>query len=139
MTFKFSDRSNERKEGVDNQLDMVFREAIKVSPVDFGIPGHGGKRTDGEQNELFIKGLSKCDGFEVRSNHQDGKALDFYAFVNGKASWRPHHLSMVAGAIMTTANRLYNEGMINIKLKWGGEFGSDELDGWDMPHIEIKE
>ena len=83
------------------------------------------------------KGLSKCDGFEIRSKHQDGSALDFYAFVNGKASWRPHHLSMVAGAIMATANRLYDEGMISIRLKWGGEFGSDELDGWDMPHIEI--
>jgi peptidoglycan L-alanyl-D-glutamate endopeptidase CwlK len=125
--------------GIDNQLDMVFREAIKVSPIDFGIPGHGGLRTDGEQNELFVKGLSKCDGFEIRSNHQDGKALDFYAFVNGKASWRPHHLSMVAVAIMATANRLYSESEINIKLKWGGEFGSDELDGWDKPHIEIEE
>lgn len=137
--FGFSERSIERKEGVDNQLDLVFKEAIKVSPIDFGIPGHGGKRTDGEQNELFVKGLSKCDGFEIRSKHQDGKALDFYAFVNGQASWRPHHLSMVAGAIMATANRLYDEGMINIKLKWGGEFDSDELDGWDKPHIEIKD
>ncbi len=137
MTFEFSETSNERKKGVDDQLDMVFREAIKVSPIDFGIPGHGGKRTDSEQNELFVKGVSKCDGFENRSKHQDGKALDFYAFVNGQASWRPHHLSMVAGAIMTTANRLYDEGMINIKLKWGGEFGSDELDGWDQCHIEI--
>lgn len=135
--FKFSERSLGRMKGIDPQLAMIMRESIKISPIDFGVPGHGGLRTAEEQNELFNKGRSKCDGFDIKSNHQSGKAVDFYAFVNGSASWRPHHLSMVAGAIMTTANRLYSEGEINIKLKWGGEFGSDELDGWDKPHIEI--
>ena len=137
MTYEFSERSLDRMNGIDNQLQMIMRESIKVSPIDFGIPGHGGRRTDQAQNELFLKGVSKCDGFNDRSKHQDGLAVDFYAYVNDNASWDHTHLGLVAGTIMAVANQLYREGLINIKLKWGGTFGSNEFKGWDMGHIEI--
>ena len=123
--------------GVHPDLKLVFQAALDDSPVDFGIPGHGGLRTEGEQNELFVKGKSKCDGFNEKSNHQSGNALDFYAYVNGAASWNGVHLAMVAAVILSTAERLRIEGLINIEIKWGGTFGSDNFDGWDFPHIEI--
>ena len=100
-------------------------------------------RRDERQHELFLRSVSKCDGYEKRSNHQIkpgeefGRALDFYAYVNGKASWESHHLSMVAAVILSTAQRLLEEGQVTIELRWGGTFGSDCLDGWDKPHIEI--
>lgn len=137
MTFQFSQRSLDRMSGVHPDLQLVFQAALDDSPIDFGIPGHGGLRTEGEQNELFVKGKSKCDGFNEKSNHQSGNALDFYAYVNGYASWDKAHLSMVAAVILSTASRLKIEGLINIELKWGGEFDSDEFKGWDLPHIEI--
>ena len=136
--FKFSKRSIERMEGVNDDLVLVFNHAIKDSPIDFGIPGDGGLRLPARQNALFNQGLSKCDGFNIKSHHQTGNALDFYAYVDGKASWRPHHLSMVAGVILTTANKLKRDGVIDVELVWGGSFGSDTFDGWDMPHIKIK-
>lgn len=138
MTFEFSERSLERMKGVHPDLEMVFRAALDDSPIDFGIPGYGGLRTEKEQNTLFRQDKSKCDGVFIKSNHQSGNALDFYAYVNDSASWNKVHLAMVAAVILSTAERLRIEGLINTELKWGGTFGSDSFDGWDMPHIEIK-
>ena len=129
-------------QGVHPELIIIFTEAIKNSPIDFGVGNNGGVRTAGEQNLLFQKGVSKCDGIQDKSEHQVkddgyGHALDPYAYVNGKASWNKGHLSMVAGVILTTAKRLKKEGKISIEIKWGGTFGSNRFQGWDMPHFQI--
>lgn len=139
MCYAFSSKSTERMKGVNPELITIFNEAIKNSPIDFGIPADGGLRTQERQFELFLDPNTEtlCDGYEVLSNHQSGNALDFYAYVNGKASWNKRHLSMVAGVIMTTAKRLKKEGKISIELCWGGQFGSTSFNGWDMPHIEV--
>jgi len=138
MCYQFSVTSSGRMKGVNPELIIVFMEAIKSSPIDFGIPEYGGLRTATEQNKLYSKRRSKCDGVLTLSNHQKGDALDFYAYLNGKASWQPTHLAMVASCILTTAVRLKREGKISIELTWGGTFGSTGFNGWDMPHIEVK-
>jgi len=138
MSFAFSTKSLSRMKGVNPQLIIIFNEAIKNSPIDWGLPRDSGIRTAIRQNELFADGNSKCDGYDNLSNHQSGNALDFYAYVNGKASWEKHHLAMVAGVIMSTATRLRKQGKIDIELKWGAEFGSNDFNGYDFPHIEVK-
>jgi peptidoglycan L-alanyl-D-glutamate endopeptidase CwlK len=120
---------------------IVINEAIKTSPIDFGIPSTGGVREDFEQHQLFMNGKSKCDGYEIKSKHQKreddyGWATDFFAYVNGKVSYERHHLSMVAAVVLSTANRLKKEGKITSSYYWGGQFGSADFNGWDMPHIE---
>ena len=137
MCFKFSKKSMERMKGVHPDLVIIMYEAIKYSVIDFGVPQYGGTRTAGEQNKLYQKNLSKCDGIQTLSNHQSGEAVDFYAYINGKASWDKTHLSLVAGCILATAKRLKKEGRVDFDIKWGGTFGSDSFHGWDMPHIEI--
>ena len=138
MCYAFSSRSTKRMKGVNPELIIAFNEAIKNSPIDFGIPEYGGLRTVKQQFKLFTDGKSKCTGeWGHRSHHQEGLALDFFAYVNGAASWNKHHLSMVAGVILATAKRLKKEGKISIELNWGGTFGSCNFNGWDMPHIEI--
>ena len=135
--FSFSKSSTENMRGVHPDLVVVFTEAIKNSPIDFGIPDTGGLRTAGDQNTLFQNGVSKCDGFDKVSYHQSGNALDFYAYINGKASWDKIQLSIIAGVILATAKRLRKEGKVTNEVKWGGTFGSDSFHGWDMPHFEI--
>ena len=83
--FKLSNRSINRLYGVDNKLIDIINEAIKISPIDFGIPQYGGKRTSEEQYKLYLKKKSKCDGYNIKSNHQYGKAFDIYAFINGSS------------------------------------------------------
>lgn len=141
--FAFSRRSQMRMAGVHPDLILIFNEALKVSPIDFGIPNDGGVRTAERQHELYLNKVSKCDGYKIKSNHQVdeekspyGLALDVYAYVAGVASWDKSHLAIVAGVILSTAERLKREGKVSISVRWGGTFGSSEFKGWDYPHFE---
>jgi peptidoglycan L-alanyl-D-glutamate endopeptidase CwlK len=130
---KFSRRSLEVLNKINPVLSEIMCDAIDLSPIDFGIPSDGGLRTAERQYELFLAEKSKCDGYKIKSNHQTGNAVDVFAYVNGRASWSDVHLSIIAGVVLSVANRK------GVKLRWGGTFGSDNFNGWDMPHFEIAE
>jgi len=115
--------------GVDDRLIDIADVAIKLSPIDFGIPSTGGLRTQQDQAKLFTDGVSKCDGVNNKSYHQSGKALDVYAYVDGKASWNKSHLTTIATAMLQASAQLGYE------LKWGGLWKSWQ----DYPHFEIKD
>lgn len=128
---KFSKTSLDRLYTCDPRLIKIAEEAIKVSPVDFGIAC--GARSIEDQQKAFKEGKSKCDGIKNKSNHNynPSKAFDFYAWVNGKASWDKVHLAIIAGVILTVAKQH------DIDIRWGGTFGSNSFDGFDFPHIEL--
>jgi peptidoglycan L-alanyl-D-glutamate endopeptidase CwlK len=125
--FNLSSKSQLNMAGVNPQLVSLVNKALEISLIDFGIPNDGGLRTAERQRELFNQKLSKLDGFTKKSKHQSGKAIDFYAFVDGKASWAPEHLSLVACAFLQAASQL------GIKVQWGGLWKGFR----DMPHIEL--
>jgi len=125
--YRLSERSKSRREGVDPRLIEISDLAIQITVIDFGHPQYAGLRTDEEQLTLFQAGKSMCDGTDKLSFHQTGRALDFYAFVDGKASWDPGHLSLVACAFLQAAS------VLEIKLQWGGLFTNFR----DMPHVQL--
>lgn len=141
--FKLSSTSLARRIGVDPRLIEVDDLAIQITLVDYGHPQYAGLREAVEQHKLFSEGRSLCDGYEKISNHQAaedgyGKALDFYAYVNGAASWQPEHLAMVGAAYLQAGS------LLGYRLKWGGLWARKKpilvngiAYGWDMPHIEI--
>lgn len=114
---------------MDPRLIEISDLAIKLTRFDFGIPADAGVRTAERQRELFDSGKSKCDGTNKLSRHQSGKALDVYAYVDGKASWDEYHLAMVAAAMLQAAS------ILGYKLSWGGLWESWQ----DMPHFELVE
>lgn len=137
---KLSARSKQRREGIDPRLIEISDLAIQISLVDFGHPKDAGLRTAERQNELYGSGASKADGYNKLSNHQSGKALDFYAFVAGRASWQEEHLALVAAAFLQAAS------ILGYKVTWGGlwerrkpKYKNGISYGWDMPHIELLE
>ncbi len=125
--YRFSKSSAARLATCHEDLVNIFHNAILDSPLDYGIPQYGGMRTAEEQSQLFIDNKSKCDGFIKKSYHQTGLAVDIYAYVDGKASWDEKHLTLIAGHILGTANRLGYE------LEWGGNWESFI----DMPHFQL--
>ena len=129
MGFQLSNNSMMNLAGVDSRLIDIADVAIKLSPVDFGIPSTGGLRTTEDQAKLFEEGVSKADGVNNKSYHQTGKALDVYAYVDGKASWDKLHLATIAAAMLQASSQLGYE------LKWGGLWKSWQ----DYPHFEIKD
>lgn len=136
--YVLSTRSKQNRKGIDPRLIEISDLAITISIIDFGHPSYAGLRSSKIQNQLYQKQLSSCDGYTYISNHQKGEALDFYAYVNGKASWQHDHLTIVAVAFLQSAS------ILGYKIKWGGLWRTDSSKringipyGWDMPHIEL--
>tara|TARA_R100001369_G_scaffold79578_1_gene109627 strand:+ start:23 stop:409 length:387 start_codon:yes stop_codon:yes gene_type:complete len=127
--FKLGKNSLNNLVGVDERLIDIAEVAIKLSNIDFGIPSTGGLRTEEVQAKLFGDGVSKADGVNNKSYHQSGKALDVYAYVDGKASWDKLHLSLIAASMLQASSQLGYE------LKWGGLWKSWQ----DYPHFEIRD
>lgn len=127
--FKLGNNSLNNRSGVDHRLIEISNRAIQISIIDFGIPSSGGLRTVKDQAKLYTEGVSKADGRTNKSRHQTGRALDVYAYVNGKASWEKEHLAIVAVAMMQAANELGH------KLEWGGLWTGFS----DFPHFQLGE
>ena len=129
MTFKLGANSINNMSGIDERLISIAELAITLTNIDFGIPNTGGLRSTEDQAKLFTSGVSKADGRTNKSYHQTGKAVDVYAYVDGKASWDKLHLSLIAAAMLQASSQL------GFELKWGGLWKSWQ----DYPHFEIRD
>jgi len=127
MSFTFSKTSLERRAGVDHRLIEIDDLALRLTVVDFGHPQDAGLRIAERQNELYQANLSMCDGYVKLSEHQLGMALDFYAYVDGAATWQTEPMALVACAYLQAASKL------GYKIIWGGLWKRFP----DMPHIQL--
>lgn len=119
--YSFSQRSKDRLKGVHPDLVKVMEEAIKESPLDFGITE--GLRTLERQKELFSSGKSQT----MNSRHLRGLAVDIAIFVEGKVNWDFPNYQLVADHIKEVAKEL------NVPIQWGGDWISFK----DGPHFEL--
>lgn len=134
--YKLSDTSRKRLEGIKPILITIIEDAIKTSPIDFGIPQDGGLRSAARQNSMYAQGrtdmskpkITNADGYKKISRHQSGEAFDIYAYVDGKASWNINHLTTIARHIQKVAKTH------GIDLEWGGDWISFK----DYPHFQIR-
>lgn len=119
--YSFSQRSKDRLKGVHPDLVKVMQEAIKESPLDFGITE--GLRTLERQKELFEAGKSQT----MNSRHLKGFAVDIAVFEDGKLTWKFPKYQIVADHIKKVAKDL------GILIVWGGDWVSFK----DGPHFEL--
>lgn len=118
MTFKLSQRSLDRLEGVDERLVAVVKYAIAVTKVDFGVTC--GLRTIEEQRELVAAGASR----KMRSKHIDGRAVDLMAYIGSRASWELSLYDDIAGAMKEGAQQ------VGVPLRWGAAWNVPDLRDW---------
>lgn len=121
MTFSFGAKSSERLAKVHPDLQRVFNEAIKNSPLDFSITE--GLRTKERQKELFSAGKSQT----MNSRHLTGKAVDIAVLVDGKVTWDLKYYRIVTDHIKKVAKEL------DIPIVCG----IDWVSFVDGPHIEL--
>lgn len=139
MSFIFGQASELNLVGVKQHVIDTVRLALKLSSIDFGIPKDGGLRTDVRQHEMYLDPdiETKCDGYDNKSNHQDGNSVDVYAYVRKTASWLAEHLSLIAVYMFKAA------ALLGHRCEWGGTwFSAQGLQrgdryGWDMGHFNI--
>ena len=119
MTYKLSNRSLSRLEGVDERMIEVVKHAITVSKIDFGVIC--GMRTIEEQKALVAKGASKT----MKSKHLEGSAVDLMAYIGSRGSWELNLYDDLADAMKEAAINL------GVPLRWGAAWHIDDIRDWD--------
>ena len=119
MSFKLSQRSLDRMEGVDERLVAAVKFAINATRTDFGVVQ--GLRTEEMQKALVAKGASKT----MKSKHLVGKAVDLMAYVSGRGSWELNLYDDLADAMKEGAD------MAGVAIRWGAAWHIDDIRKWD--------
>jgi peptidoglycan L-alanyl-D-glutamate endopeptidase CwlK len=115
MTFKLSDRSIAKLEGVDETLVEVVKEAIQLTKVDFGVTF--GMRTLEEQQKLFDSGRSQT----MKSKHLEGRAVDLVAYFGSDISWELNVYDDICDAMAEAARRN------TLAIKWGAAWSEGDI------------
>jgi peptidoglycan LD-endopeptidase CwlK len=119
MTYKLSQRSLDRLEGVDERLVAVVKQAITTTKIDFGVIQ--GMRTLEMQKELVAKGASQT----MKSKHLTGHAVDLMAYISGRGSWELNLYDDIADAMKEAGDTL------GVRLRWGAAWHINDLRKWD--------
>ena len=156
--FDFGQRSKERLGLCHPDLMVIHYQAIQVSPIDYGIAET--RRTQDRARMLFEEGRSQLDPSKGQFSKHLGRTLDYeidpdgVAFASDIYIWHKdatirrqlnNHMptfAMVAGVILSVANRLYEDGSIQHRVRWGGNWDGDQQilidQGFDDgPHFEL--
>jgi peptidoglycan LD-endopeptidase CwlK len=119
MKYQYGERSASRLETCHFDLQWVAREALAYGLTDLAVIC--GSRTDEEQHDYFVRGLSKLDAGDPRAKHNKpiSDAMDIAPWINGKISWNMKHCIFSAGIILSAGIKL------GIPLRWGGNWDMD--------------
>lgn len=121
MSFKLSNRSISRLEGVHRDLVEVVMEAIRITSVDFAVLE--GLRTVERQRQLVASGASTT----MNSRHLTGHAVDLGAWVDGELRWDWPLYHKIADAMFQAAEAK------GVDIDWGGHWKSFP----DGPHWQL--
>ncbi|MNS16444.1 Peptidoglycan L-alanyl-D-glutamate endopeptidase CwlK precursor [compost metagenome] len=121
MTFRLSQKSLSRLQGVHPHLVAVVKRAIEITEIDFMVTE--GLRTKERQAELVKKGASKT----MNSKHLTGHAVDLAAMVGSEIRWDWPLYHKLAAAMKRAAAEQ------GTKITWGGDWRTFK----DGPHFEV--
>jgi peptidoglycan L-alanyl-D-glutamate endopeptidase CwlK len=127
MSFKLSQRSMDRLEGVHPDMVKCVTSAINYSKVDFGVIC--GTRTKSQQAELVKSGASQTMNSKHLPQEVDGfsHAVDLMAYVNdgsgSRASWE---LNDDIADAMAKAAKTHN-----VAIKWGAAWSIGNIAQWN--------
>ena len=124
MTFRLSQRSMDRLEGVHPAMTGVVERAIQLTDVDFGVTQ--GVRTLDEQKANVAAGRSQT----MASKHllqDDGfsHAVDVVAYVGPDVSWELNLYDDIADAFKEASIK---EG---VGIRWGASWHIPDLRDWE--------
>ena len=124
MTFKLSQRSLNKLEGVHPQLQEVVKKAIGYTKVDFGVTY--GVRDLAEQERLYKSGRSQT----MNSKHliqDDGSshAVDVVAYDGSDVVWEINVYDDVCDAFKKAAEE------VGLPIKWGAAWSEGDIRSYE--------
>lgn len=140
----FSEKSIQRLNTCHPDLITIFHEVIKI----FDCTVSEGHRGEKEQNEAFDKGFSKLRYPNGNHNAYPSNAADVYPYpvdLHPKTKMEKdlyiQRMCYFAGWVMAISDRLYDEGKVSHRLRWGADWDGDtelkDHDFLDYPHYEL--
>ena len=151
MPYYYGTKSRSRLRTCHKDIQTIFNEAI----IYYDISILEGVRSDKRQLKLYKEGKSKLDGFNKKSKHQpvedeNGKMVSFAVDVMPyKKGTNPfsgderdnRRFYYLAGIIKIVSEMLYEWGEITHKIRWGGDWDSDDVytdqTFNDLSHFEL--
>ena len=119
MTFRLSERSLDRLEGVNPILVAVVKRAIELTTVDFGVTE--GLRTFELQRQYVASGKSQT----MTSKHLNGDAVDLVAYIGSSVSWELNLYDDIADAMQAAAKEF------GVAIKWGAAWNVPDICEWE--------
>jgi peptidoglycan LD-endopeptidase CwlK len=119
MSFRLSQRSLSRLDGVKPALVSVVNRAIEITTVDFGVTE--GLRSMETQRKYVAAGKSQT----MNSKHLTGDAVDLVAYIDGQISWELNVYDNIADAMKQAA---VEQG---VALRWGAAWNIPDIRQWE--------
>ena len=108
MTFRLSERSLDKLEGVNPILVAVVNRAIELTTFE-------------TQRKYVTAGKSQT----MTSKHLTGDAVDLVAYVEGSVSWELNLYDDIADAMKAAATEL------GVEIKWGAAWNVPNICAWE--------
>jgi peptidoglycan L-alanyl-D-glutamate endopeptidase CwlK len=124
MTFKLSQTSLSRLEGVHPDMVAVVKRAIEITDIDFGVSQ--GVRTLEQQREyvrtkksrtMNSKHLLQADGYS--------HAVDVVAYIGSDISWELNLYDNIADAFVEAGREL------GVSMRWGAAWNVPDITKWN--------
>ena len=125
MSFKLSQRSLDKLEGVHPDMVKCVKSAIEWTKVDFGVTC--GVRSKSEQAELFKAKVTKTMNSKhlIQKSTGMSHAVDLMAYVGSRASWELNLYDDIADA-MAQASKTHG-----VPIKWGAAWSIGNIAQWN--------
>ena len=120
MSFKLSNRSLGKLEGVHPDMVATVKRAIELTKVDFGISC--GLRTVEEQKRLVATGRSQTmNSKHIPQSDEYSHAVDCLAYVDGDVVWEINVYDDICDAMAAAAKET------GASIKWGAAWSEGDI------------
>ncbi|MAE22033.1 MAG: peptidase [Pseudomonas sp.] len=135
MSYRYGITSRNRLDTCHPDLKKIFNTLIEYDDVSI-LCGH---RSEKEQDIAFRSGVTKVMWPNSKHNLQPSMAVDAAPY---PIDWNDHkRFAVFAGRVLQVADELYSLGLIDYKIRWGGDWDRDgsttDQTFNDLPHFEL--
>lgn len=136
---KWSKKSAVKLASCHNDLQVLANVVLQVHDCSV-LCGH---RTEEAQNMAYYSGKSKVKWPNSKHNTYPSMAIDLAPYQKGKDLFNRERVLHFAGIVLGVADRLYLEGKMKHRIRWGGDWDMDndfqEHSFFDGVHFELIE
>lgn len=119
---KFSNKSQSKLDTCHPDLQLLANEVLRFHDCSV-VWGH---RNEAEQDLMIKRKVSKLPFPQSKHNRYPSQAMDLVAYVPslGGIVWTIKYSLYFAGYVLATADRLYKEGKMEHRVRWGGNWST---------------